>query len=75
MFWRIKPGGASDYLFNIQQPEGTVKAVGESAMREIIGTPTPRTATKDRDRLDDEHLAFIAASPFCRIIDSITTFL
>src|SRR5712691_11808249 len=26
-----------DYLFNIQQPEGTVKAVAESAMREVIG--------------------------------------
>src|SRR5207342_1692926 len=26
-----------DYLFNIQQPEGTVKAVAESAMREVVG--------------------------------------
>ncbi len=39
-------------------------------LREIIGTPTPRTATKDRDRLDDEHLAFIAASPFCLVATS-----
>jgi membrane protease subunit HflK len=37
VFWLIKPGGAGDYLFNIQQPEGTVKAVAESAMREIVG--------------------------------------
>jgi membrane protease subunit HflK len=37
VFWLIKPDGASDYLFNIQQPEGTVKAVAESAMREIVG--------------------------------------
>src|SRR5205809_2386903 len=37
MFWLIKPGGVSDYLFNIQHPEGTVKAVAESAMREVIG--------------------------------------
>ncbi len=29
-----------DYLFNIQQPEGTVKAVAESAMREVIGRST-----------------------------------
>src|SRR5262249_36508936 len=35
--WLIKPDGAGDYLFNIQQPEGTVKAVAESAMREVIG--------------------------------------
>jgi membrane protease subunit HflK len=38
VFWLIKPGnGAANYLFNIQNPEGTVKAVGESAMREVIG--------------------------------------
>ena len=37
VFWLIKPSGAGDYLFNIQQPEGTVKAVAESAMRELIG--------------------------------------
>src|ERR1700731_4521259 len=38
VFWVIKPGkGASQYLFNIQNPEGTVKAVAESAMREAIG--------------------------------------
>jgi modulator of FtsH protease HflK len=37
VFWLVKPNGAADYLFNIQQPEGTVQAVAESAMREIIG--------------------------------------
>src|SRR5215217_750074 len=37
VFWLVKTGGAGDYLFNIQQPEGTVKAVAESAMREIVG--------------------------------------
>jgi len=37
VFWLVKPSGTADYLFNIQQPEGTVKAVAESAMREIIG--------------------------------------
>ncbi len=37
VFWRIKPGGVGDFLFNIQNPEGTVKAVAESAMREVIG--------------------------------------
>jgi membrane protease subunit HflK len=35
VFWRI--ADAPDYLFNIQNPEGTVKAVAESAMREIVG--------------------------------------
>jgi membrane protease subunit HflK len=37
VFWLIKPNGVSDFLFNIQNPEGTVKAVAESAMREVIG--------------------------------------
>jgi membrane protease subunit HflK len=37
VFWLIKPDAVGDYLFNIQQPEGTVKAVAESAMREVIG--------------------------------------
>jgi modulator of FtsH protease HflK len=37
VLWKIKPNGVGDYLFNIQQPEGTVKAVAESAMREVIG--------------------------------------
>jgi membrane protease subunit HflK len=37
VLWRIKPKGAADFLFNIQNPEGTVKAVAESAMREVIG--------------------------------------
>jgi membrane protease subunit HflK len=34
VFWTIKD--ASKYLFNIQDPLGTIKAVAETAMREII---------------------------------------
>jgi membrane protease subunit HflK len=37
VLWRVKPNGVGEYLFNIQNPEGTVKAVAESAMREVIG--------------------------------------
>ena len=45
VLWRIKPGrdpqtnalGAVQYLFNIQNPELTVKDVAESAMREVVG--------------------------------------
>jgi len=38
VIWRIKPKeGLGEYLFNIQNPEGTVKAVAESAMREVVG--------------------------------------
>ena len=37
VFWKVKPTGVGQYLFNIQHPAGTVKAVAESAMREVIG--------------------------------------
>jgi modulator of FtsH protease HflK len=39
VFWVVKPGadGASDYQFNMMSPQGTVKAVAESAMREVVG--------------------------------------
>lgn len=33
--WRI--GEVGKYVFNIQNPEGTVKAAAESAMREVVG--------------------------------------
>jgi modulator of FtsH protease HflK len=35
VFWQIS--NAPNFLFNIQNPEGTVKDVAESAMREIVG--------------------------------------
>jgi membrane protease subunit HflK len=34
VFWVIKDAGK--YLFNVQNPQGTIKAVAETAMREII---------------------------------------
>jgi membrane protease subunit HflK len=37
VFWVVKPQGAGAYRFNISNPEGTVKAVAESAMREVVG--------------------------------------
>ncbi|MCB9989712.1 MAG: FtsH protease activity modulator HflK [Rhodospirillales bacterium] len=45
--WNIK--SAEDYLFNIQDPEGTVKKVAESAIREVVGqTPMSQIITQDR---------------------------
>jgi modulator of FtsH protease HflK len=35
--WQIDPARAEDYVFNIQNPEGSIKAVAESSMREVIG--------------------------------------
>ena len=39
VFWVVKPGakGAAEYVFNLEHPEGTVKAIAESAMREVVG--------------------------------------
>ena len=36
--WRIK--NASDFLFNIRNPEATVKLASESAIREVVGQTT-----------------------------------
>jgi membrane protease subunit HflK len=32
VLWKIKPNRVGDYLFNVQSPESTVKAVGESCV-------------------------------------------
>jgi membrane protease subunit HflK len=39
VLWRVEntTDGITDYLFNIQDPKATVKAVAESAMREVVG--------------------------------------
>ncbi len=47
--WRIK--NAADYLFNIRDPEGTMKIAAESAMREIIGQTTLDDATTGKRQL------------------------
>jgi len=40
VLWKVRPSAVGDYLFNIQNPEGTVKAVAEASMREIVGRST-----------------------------------
>jgi membrane protease subunit HflK len=45
--WRIK--NARDYLFNIRDPEQTVKLASESAIREVVGqTPLEDALAKNR---------------------------
>ena len=47
IFWRIQDAG--QFLFNLQRPDLTVKAVAESVMREIVGqTPIQTTLTEGR---------------------------
>jgi membrane protease subunit HflK len=49
--WRIKD--ARNYLFNIRHPEGTVKAVAESAMREVVGrTAIDDVLTEERESVE-----------------------
>lgn len=51
--WRIS--NAEEYLFNIQNPEGTVKAVAESAMREVVGTRNIQPIlTQERQQIEIE---------------------
>src|SRR5215213_11452478 len=35
--WQVNPERAQDFVFNLQNPQGTIKAVAESAMREVVG--------------------------------------
>jgi membrane protease subunit HflK len=44
--WRIK--NAADFLFNIRDPEGTIKIAAESAMREVIGQTALEDATTSK---------------------------
>ncbi|UDL93622.1 MULTISPECIES: FtsH protease activity modulator HflK [Lichenihabitans] len=37
VIWQIDPAHPEDYAFNLRNPNETVKAVAESAMREVIG--------------------------------------
>jgi membrane protease subunit HflK len=51
LLWLIKDAG--QFLFNIRDPESTVKAVAESVMREIVGkTPIAEATTEARGAIE-----------------------
>lgn len=51
IFWRIKD--AADFLFNVRNPENSVKLAGESAMREVIGQTQIQSAlTEGRNAIE-----------------------
>ena len=53
VLWRISD--APDFLFNVQSPEATVKAVAESAMREGVGrTAIQRVLTDQREQIQTQ---------------------
>jgi modulator of FtsH protease HflK len=57
VFWVVAAGttGASDFRFNMLNPDGTVKAVAESAMREVIGrSELEPILTGGRQRIESE---------------------
>ena len=51
--WKVKDAG--EFLFNIRDPESTVKAAAESAMREVIGqTELQAALTGGRKQIEDK---------------------
>src|ERR1700733_568510 len=53
VIWFIKDAG--DYLFNVESPKQTIRAVAESAMREVVGqTQIEPILTQDRARIGSE---------------------
>jgi membrane protease subunit HflK len=53
VFWVIRD--APEYLFNVDDVEGTIKAVSESAMREVVGRNNlQRILTEDRSKIQLE---------------------
>ncbi len=53
VIWQIDPAKPEDYAFNVANQPGTVKAVAESAMREIVGqTQIQKILTADRKLIE-----------------------
>ena len=53
VLWKIQDAG--QYLFNIRDPDATVKIAAESAIREIIGKTDMQPAlTEGRDQVEDD---------------------
>lgn len=53
--WQINPARAADYVFNIQAPEASVKAVAEASMREVVGRRNiQQILTTDRGAIENE---------------------
>jgi modulator of FtsH protease HflK len=58
VYWKIKD--AAKYLFNIQNPDTTVKEVAESAMREVVGqSKIQPILTEERQKTEEAVQALI----------------
>ncbi len=55
--WQVDPTKPQNFVFNIQDPENAIKAVAESAMREVIGRRNIQAVlTSDRAAIETEVL-------------------
>jgi membrane protease subunit HflK len=57
VFWVVTPGeqGVRDFVFNMADPKASVKAVAESAMREVVGrSELEPILTTGRQRIESE---------------------
>lgn len=55
VIWQIDPAHPEDYAFNLANRVGTVKAVAESSMREIVGkSEIQKLLTVDRTRVEQQ---------------------
>jgi membrane protease subunit HflK len=53
VFWVVKDAG--DYLYKVEDPDATIKAVAESAMREVVGrSQFESILTQDREAIQIE---------------------
>ncbi|HLJ63244.1 MAG TPA: protease modulator HflK, partial [Stellaceae bacterium] len=58
VFWVIK--NARDYLFNIREPDQTVKSAAESAMREVVGhTEIAQAFAEGRGKIETDTRALL----------------
>ena len=49
---------------------GSIKIESEAELRNLLGEPTPRVASKDRTMLDEYDRLWLAHSPFCLVATS-----
>ena len=49
------------------EPERWIEVTSEAELRELLGSPMPRAASKDRSRLHAVDREWLAASPFCLV--------
>ncbi|MBV9077527.1 MAG: protease modulator HflK, partial [Methylobacteriaceae bacterium] len=53
--WQVDPAKVTDFVYNLANPDGSVRAVAESAMREVIGRRNIQTIlTVDRAAIEAE---------------------